>query len=110
MTEQEMRRLQLAWDQAIDAGLMDDGTDVNYRVTPDGSVLSDAIGRDGQLLVDGRELTGQWAAELRRTKPVFAGLIDNFEQISSRWTRLSDMGACGHSPVRPVRPGAAFGL
>jgi hypothetical protein len=92
-----MRRLLLAWDRAVAAGLMLSGTDVNYRTTPNGDVLSDAIGADGQLLVDGQELTSEWAARLRQTKPVFAGLIDTFETVSAEWTRISDMGPCEHS-------------
>ncbi|MER5675286.1 hypothetical protein [Pseudonocardia alni] len=92
-----IRDLAPAWDAAIADGLMPSGNEVNYRALPDGSVLSDAIGSDGQLLVDGRELTPAWAAELRQTKPLFAGLIDVYVQQSSTWTRISDMAPCEHS-------------
>ncbi|MGW1617240.1 hypothetical protein ACWCQZ_49590 [Streptomyces sp. NPDC002285] len=76
----EVRRLIPFWEQAVDLGLMASGTDVNYRTTLNGDVLSDAIGAGGRLLVDGRELTPAWAAELRRTKPALAPLIDHFER------------------------------
>ncbi|MER5417897.1 hypothetical protein [Streptomyces virginiae] len=59
---------------------MPSGNEVNYRLLLTGEVLSDAIGSDGQLLVDGRELTPAWAADLRETKPAFATLIDVFEE------------------------------
>nr|WP_192964717.1 hypothetical protein [Streptomyces venezuelae] len=98
--EDEMKRLKVEWDAAVAMGLMLDGTEVNYRATAKGDVLSDAVGADGQMLVDGQELTPEWAAELRRTKPLFAGLIDTYdtyEQISNAWTPISQMGPCEHA-------------
>lgn len=92
-----IRNLAPAWDAAIANGLMPSGNEVNYRSLPNGDVLSDAIGSDGQMLVDGRELTPAWAAELRQAKPAFSGLIDVFVQQSSTWTRISDMPPCEHS-------------
>lgn len=93
----ELARIQAAWDRAVDTGLMPDGNEVNYRALPTGDVLSDSIGSDGQLLVDGRELTPEWAAELRHMKPIFAGLINEFEKASQSWVRISEMGPCKHS-------------
>lgn len=95
--EGEMKRLKVEWDAAVAMGLMLDGTEVNYRATASGDVLSDAVGADGQMLVDGQELTPEWAAELRRAKPLFAGLIDMYEQISGTWTPISQMGPCEHA-------------
>lgn len=89
----ELERLQLAWDEAVRTGLMEDGCDVSYhRLPKGGGILSTAIGLDGQVLVDGRELTAEWATELRRRKPAFAGLIDIYEEKTREWTRLSAMG------------------
>jgi hypothetical protein len=89
----ELERLKPAWDEAVRAGLMEDGNDVSYHKLPKGGgVLSTAIGLDGQVLVDGRELTAGWAAELRRTKPAFAGLVDIYEEKARGWVRLSAMG------------------
>ncbi|MFD3940225.1 hypothetical protein ACFWSP_35370 [Streptomyces sp. NPDC058618] len=94
-----LRELTAAWDSAVAAGLMTPDTEVNYRALQTGNpdVISDAIGTDGQLLVDGRELTPAWAAELRRTKPLFAELIDFYVQQSAAWTRISDMPPCEHA-------------
>lgn len=94
---EELARLKEAWDRAIDTGLMPAGNEVNWRSLPTGELISDAIGSDGQMLVDGQELTAEWAAELRRTKPLFAGLIDVFEETSRGWTRISEMGPCEHA-------------
>lgn len=93
----ELARLKAAWDRAIDTGLMPEGNEVNWRSLPTGELISDAIGGDGQMLIDGQELTAEWAAELRRTKPVFAGLVDVFEETSRGWTRISEMGPCEHA-------------
>lgn len=94
---EETARLKAAWDRAIDTGLMPEGNEVNWRALPTGDLISDAIGGDGQMLVDGQELTAEWAAELRRTKPVFAGLVDVFVETSRGWTRISEMGPCEHA-------------
>ncbi|MFE3560611.1 hypothetical protein ACFXKW_38050 [Streptomyces sp. NPDC059193] len=94
---EETARLKAAWDRAIDTGLMPEGNEVNWRALPTGDLISDAIGGDGQMLVDGQELTAEWAAELRRTKPVFAGLVDVFVETARGWTRLSEMGPCPHA-------------
>jgi len=89
-SEAAILALKSEWDKAVHTGLMDDDTEVNWRLLPaTGEVLSDAIGREAQLLVDGRELTPEWAAELRRTKPAFAGLVDIFAETSSGWFRLT---------------------
>jgi hypothetical protein len=88
----ELERLAEAWDEAVRAGLMEDGCDVSYHRLSRGRVISTAVGLDGQVLVDGRELTAAWADELRRSKPAFAGLIDIFEEKARQWTRLSAMG------------------
>ncbi|MGV9907605.1 hypothetical protein ACWDU8_34870 [Streptomyces sp. NPDC003388] len=92
----ELERLHQEWDRAVAAGLMPEGTEVNYRTLIDGSVLSDAIGGDGQFLVDGRELTPEWSAELRRMKPQFAGLLDIWEEQTRDWVPISQMGPCEH--------------
>ena len=94
---EETARLKVAWDRAIDTGLMPEGNEVNWRALATGDLISDAIGGDGQMLVDGQELTDEWAAELRRTKPVFAGLVDVFLETSRGWTRISEMGPCEHA-------------
>ncbi len=96
-SEEEMQQLFVAWDLAIETGLMLSGAEVNYRTTPEGDVISDAIGMDGEMLVDGRELTPEWGARLRQTKPAFVGLIDIYETMTTTWTRISDMGPCEHS-------------
>jgi hypothetical protein len=94
---EDLARLKTAWDRAIDTGLMLEDNEVTYIALPSGEVISHALGHDGQLLVDGQELTAEWAAELRRTKPVFAGLVDVFAETSRGWTRISEMGPCEHA-------------
>jgi hypothetical protein len=94
---EELARLKAAWDRAIDTGLMPEGNEVNWRALSTGELISDAIGGDGQMLVDGQELTAEWADELRRTKPVFAGLVDVLQETSRGWTRISEMGPCEHT-------------
>jgi hypothetical protein len=42
-----------AWDRAIEAGLMGGGVETKYHFTPDGKVLSVAVGKSGQALADG---------------------------------------------------------
>lgn len=94
-TAQELARLHAAWGHAVDTGLLLDGDEVTYISAPTG-VISHAVGADGQPLIDGHELTLEWAAELRRTKPEFAGLIDVSEETSRNWIPISRMGPCEH--------------
>lgn len=46
----EMERSGCLWGRAIEVGLMASGAETKYRFTPDGKVLSVAVGRSGQLL------------------------------------------------------------
>ncbi|MFC8013202.1 hypothetical protein [Streptomyces cinereoruber] len=82
-----MRELGAAWDRAVSSGLMENGTDVSYHMAPTGGVISTAIGAAAQLLVDGRELTPEWAEELRRSKPEFAGLVAGLQEKAAGWDR-----------------------
>ncbi|MEU9113587.1 hypothetical protein AB0D04_17830 [Streptomyces sp. NPDC048483] len=47
--EAEIERIWHAWNRAIEVGLMEDGAETKYHFTPDGKVLSVAVGRSGQI-------------------------------------------------------------
>ncbi|MFJ9899602.1 hypothetical protein ACIQPR_40340 [Streptomyces sp. NPDC091280] len=82
----EMERILRAWDRAIDTGLMASGTDVKYHFTPDGKVLSVAVGTSGQVLVNGERLTPSVAERLRTEMPLLAGMVTFYEnnQLAGR--------------------------
>ncbi|MDP5317330.1 hypothetical protein P8A23_41470, partial [Streptomyces sp. Alt4] len=65
----EVERVMRLWDRAVDAGLMASGTDVKYHLGPDGTVLSVAVGRSGQVLANGERLTPSAAERLREEMP-----------------------------------------
>ncbi|MBZ4321437.1 hypothetical protein [Streptomyces huiliensis] len=46
--EAEIERIRHAWNRAIAAGPMENGAETKYHFTPDGKVLSGAVGKSGQ--------------------------------------------------------------
>lgn len=84
--EAAMRRVLAAWNQAIDSGLMADGAETKYHFTPDGEVLSVAVGKNGQVLANGERLTPSVAERLRRELPLLAHMVTFYErnQIDGR--------------------------
>ncbi|MEV0581184.1 hypothetical protein [Streptomyces sp. NPDC050392] len=82
----EVERVMRLWDRAVDAGLMASGTDVKYHLGPDGTVLSVAIGRSGQVLANGERLTPSAAERLREEMPLLAGMVTYYEsnQLAGR--------------------------
>jgi hypothetical protein len=77
--EAEIRRLGREWDRAVDAGLMESGAETKYHFTPDGKVLSTAVGRSGQILVNGERLTPSVAERLRGEMPFLARMVTFYE-------------------------------
>lgn len=68
-----------AWNRAIAAGLMEEGAETKYHFTPDGKVLSVAVGKSGQILANGERLTPSFAEQLRREMPFLAGMVAFYE-------------------------------
>ncbi|MFD8887542.1 hypothetical protein ACFV0H_34400 [Streptomyces erythrochromogenes] len=75
----EMDRIGRLWDRAIEAGLMASGAETKYHFTPDGKVLSVAVGRSGQLLANGERLTPSFAERLRGQMPFLAQMVTFYE-------------------------------
>ncbi|MFF1358542.1 hypothetical protein [Streptomyces sp. NPDC058297] len=55
--EAAMKERWAAWNRAIAAGLMEEGAEAKYHFTPDGKVLSVAVGKSGQILANGQRPT-----------------------------------------------------
>ncbi|MFF3787239.1 hypothetical protein [Streptomyces sp. NPDC001933] len=81
-----MERVLRAWDRAVDTGLMEGGTETKYHFTPDGEVLSVAVGRSGQVLANGERLTPSVAERLRMEMPLLTGMVTFYEnnQLAGR--------------------------
>ncbi|MGW6308289.1 hypothetical protein [Streptomyces niveus] len=84
--EGEIERVMRLWDRAIDSGLMADGAEVKYHLGPDGTVLSAAVGRSGQVLANGERLIPSVADRLRAEMPLLAGMVTFYEnnQLAGR--------------------------
>ncbi|MGW8557980.1 hypothetical protein [Streptomyces tubercidicus] len=100
----EMERVLRAWDRAVDTGLMEDGAEAKYHLTPDGKVLSVAVGKSGQVLAKGERLTPSVAERLRREMPLLAGIVTFYEN-----NQLAGRGLDGESEdgVMPLLPTGA---
>ncbi|MGX1972350.1 hypothetical protein [Streptomyces kronopolitis] len=73
----------MAWERAVDNGLMDEGAETTYHCTPDGKLLSIAVGKTGQILVNGEQLTPRVAHRLRGEMPFLAQLITLYEEAQA---------------------------
>ncbi|MGW0920720.1 hypothetical protein ACWD3J_17100 [Streptomyces sp. NPDC002755] len=89
------------WDRAIDTGLMAGGTDVKYHFTPDGKVLSVAVGRSGQVLANGERLTPSVAERLRQEMPLLAGMVTFYENNQLAGRGLDGAPQDGVTPLLP---------
>lgn len=108
VSESELRRIDKAWDRAIGNGLMDDGAETTYHCTPDGKLLSTAVGKTGQILVNGEQLTPRLAHQLRREMPFLAQLVTLYEetQAAQSQRRTDEVTTDGFSRLRQP-PGPA---
>jgi hypothetical protein len=97
----EVERVMRLWDRAIDTGLMTSGTDVKYHFTPDGKVLSVAVGRSGQVLANGERLTPSVAERLREQMPLLAGMITFYENNQLAGRGLDGAPEDGVMPLLP---------
>lgn len=99
----EFARVAAAWDRAIDAGLMADGTETKYHFTPDGGVLSVAEGRSGQVLVNGERLTPSVGERLREQMPLLAPMVTFYENNQFAGRGLAGAPEDGVMPLAPPR-------
>ncbi|MFF7234686.1 hypothetical protein [Streptomyces sioyaensis] len=100
--ESEFRRMGEAWDRAIDNGLMDEGAETKYHCAPDGKLLSIAVGKTGQILVNGEQLTPRVANRLRGEMPFLAQLVTLYEQnqAAQLQRRMDEVATDGVSLLR----------
>lgn len=73
--DRALRKQAIAWDAAAQAGLFPEGGVIDGHQI-DGKVLSTGVGLRGHILVNGRILDDELAAELRAQVPEFAPLIE----------------------------------
>ncbi|MFG3590726.1 hypothetical protein [Streptomyces sp. NPDC047990] len=97
----EIERVMRLWDRAVDAGLMAGGTDTKYHLGPDGTVLSVALGRNGQILANGERLTPSAAERLRTQMPLLAGMITFYENNQLAGRGLDGAPEDGVMPLQP---------
>lgn len=97
----EIERVMRLWDQALATGLMADGTDVKYHLGPDGTVLSVALGRSGQVLANGERLTPSAAERLREQMPLLAGMVTFYENNQLAGHGLDGAPEDGVTPLAP---------
>ncbi|MFH8477089.1 hypothetical protein [Streptomyces sp. NPDC018000] len=102
--QDEVERIWRAWDRAVDTGLMASGAETKYHFTPDGKVLSVAVGKSGQVLANGERLTPSVAERLRTQMPLLAGMVTFYEN-----NQLAGRGLDGapEDSVIPLPPPAA---
>lgn len=91
MFRTEFRRIYRAWDAAVASGLMEEGAETKYHFTPDGKVLSVAVGKSGQLLANGERLTPSVAERLRREMPLMAQMVNLY--VMNQFTGRGMQGA-----------------
>ncbi|MFI5867313.1 hypothetical protein [Streptomyces sp. NPDC051546] len=94
----EIERVMRLWERAIDSGLIDGATEAKYHLGPDGTVLSVAVGRSGQVLANGERLTPSAAERLRKEMPRLAGIVTFYE--SNQRAGLGLQGAPEEGMVR----------
>lgn len=97
----EIERVMRLWDRAVETGLMASGRDVKYHLGPDGTVLSVAVGRSGQVLANGERLTPSVAERLRREMPLLAGMVTFYENNQLAGRGLDGAPEDGVSPLPP---------
>ncbi|WP_234315337.1 hypothetical protein [Streptomyces globisporus] len=102
----EIERVMGLWDRAIDTGLMPSGAEVKYHLGPDGTVLSVALSRSGQVLAHGERLTPSAAERLRGQMPLLAGMVTFYEN-----NQLAGLGLDGapEDGIMPIAPAAGPG-
>ncbi|MEU2517125.1 hypothetical protein [Streptomyces syringium] len=103
--EAEIERIWHAWSRAIDSGLMEDGAERKYHFTPDGRVLSVAVGRSGQVLANGERLTPSVAERLRREMPFLAPTVTFYENNQAAGCGLEGAPGDGVIPLPGYVPG-----
>lgn len=99
----EMERIGRAWDRAIDTGLMKSGAETKYHFTPDGKVLSVAVGKSGQVLANGERLTPSVAERLRTQMPLLARMVTFYENNQLAGRGLEGAPSDGVMPLSPPR-------
>ncbi|GAA0417741.1 hypothetical protein [Streptomyces luteireticuli] len=68
---------------------MEDGAETKYHFTPDGKVLSVAVGKSWQALANGERLTPSVAERLRREMPLLAPMVTFYENNQGSGTGRS---------------------
>lgn len=101
--EAEMERIWHAWNGAIERGLMEDGAETKYHFTPDGKVLSVAVGKSGQLLANGERLTPSVADRLRVEMPFLAQMVTFYENNQAAGRGLEGGPGDGVTMLEPPR-------
>ncbi|MFJ2203292.1 hypothetical protein [Streptomyces violaceusniger] len=97
----EIERVLRLWDRAVDSGLMASGTETKYHLGPDGTVLSVAMGRSGQVLANGERLTPSVAERLREQMPLLAGMVTFYENNQLAGRGLDGAPEDGVMPLLP---------
>jgi hypothetical protein len=80
------------------------GAETKYHFTPDGAVLSAAVGKSGQILLNGERLTPSVAERLRREMPLLAGMVTFYESNQAADRGLEGGPEDGVMPLAPPRP------
>lgn len=97
----EIERVMRLWDRAVDTGLMASGTDTKYHLGPDGTVLSVALGKNGQILSNGERLSPSAAERLRNQLPLLAGVVTFYENNQLAGRGLDGAPEDGVMPLQP---------
>ncbi|MGK5639792.1 hypothetical protein ACSNOK_15980 [Streptomyces sp. URMC 126] len=101
--EAEIERIWHAWNRASGAGLMEDGAETKYHFTPDGKVLSVAVGKSGQVQANDERLTPSVAERLRHEMPFLAPMVNFYENNQAAGRGLEGAPADGMMPMVPPR-------
>lgn len=101
--EAAMKERWEAWNRAIAAGLMEEGAETKYHFTPDGKVLSVAVGKSGQVLANGQRLTPSFAEHLRREMPFLAQMVTFYENNQAAGRGLEGGPEDGVTALEPPR-------
>lgn len=106
--EAAMKERWEAWNRAIDAGLMEEGAETKYHSTPDGKVLSVAVGKSSQILANGERLTPSFAEQLRREMPFLAPMVTFYENNQAAGRGLEGGPEDGVTMLEPPGPAEAL--